>query len=65
MKYRVILYHGADECFSCAGDELLSVLMRSNEAMAKERRGRKGQCDGGVVFLDGKEIYTLNNEHWV
>jgi hypothetical protein len=39
--------------------------MRSNEAMAKERRGRKGRCDGGVVFQDGAQLYKLKDEHWV
>ena len=65
MKYRVILYHGADECWSKDGDEALSVLMASNEAMARERRGRKGPCDGGVIFKDGVPWKRLANEHWV
>jgi len=65
MKYRAILYHGADECWSGASETLLPLLMRSNEAMAKERRGRKGRCDGGVVFQDGAQLYKLKDEHWV
>lgn len=65
MRFRAILYHGADECWSCSDDDLLFVLMASNAAMAKERRGRKGPCDGGTVFRDGKEVMTLVNEHWI
>lgn len=65
MKFRAILYHGADECWGGSGDDLLSVLMKSNETMARERRGRKGPCDGGVVFQDGKAIMGLRNEHWI
>ena len=65
MKHQLILYHGADECFGCSGDELLAVLMRGNEALARERQDRKGPCDGGMVWRDGAEILTLVNEHWV
>jgi len=65
MKYRAILYHGADECFSCHGDDLLAVLQAAGRAMAKERQGRKGRCDGGTVFQDGATKYTLVDEHWV
>lgn len=65
MKYRAILCHGADECWGMDGEALLPVLMASNVAMAKERQGRKGPCDGGVVFQDGAKIYTLRNEHWI
>lgn len=65
MKFRAMLYHGADECWSTSGDALLPVLMASNAAMAKERRDRNWPCDGGEVFCDGKKLYTLVNEHWV
>lgn len=65
MRYRAILYHGADECWSGEGNELLGLLMRSNEAMAKERRGPKGTVDGGVLFQDGKVKMQLKDEHWV
>jgi hypothetical protein len=65
MRFRAILYHGADECWSKSGDDLLSVLMASSVALAKERRSRNGTCDGGTVFQEGKEIMTLQNEHWV
>lgn len=64
MRFRAILYHGADECWGGSGDELLSLLMASNRAIAKERQGPKGRCDGGVIFQDGAKIYTLRNEHW-
>lgn len=65
MKYRAILYHGADECWSGSSDELLSLLMRTNEVMAQERRGRKGPCDGGVVFTGTVQTHRLKDEHWV
>lgn len=65
MKYRAILYHGADECWSGDSEQLLPLLMRSNDIMARERRGRKGPCDGGVIFRDGAEWRTLKDEHWV
>lgn len=66
MRFRGTLYHGADECWTMDSDDaLLPVLMASNAAMAKERRGRNGPCDGGEVFRDGKKLYTLVNEHWV
>lgn len=64
MRFRAMLYHGADECWWSSDDDLLALLMRSNEAMANERRGRKGPCDGGVVFKDGAQILVLKNEHW-
>ncbi len=65
MKFSARLYHGADECWACDGDDLLSVLMGSNDAMARERIVRKRRCDGGEVFRDGVLILTLVNEHWV
>lgn len=65
MKYRAMLYHGADECWGKSGDELLPILISSNEAMAKERRGPKGPCDGGVIFCNGVATFRLINEHWV
>lgn len=65
MKHRVVLYHGADECWGRDGETLLPLLMASNDAMARERRGPKGRCDGGVVFQDGVVKYTLRDEHWV
>ena len=65
MKYRAILYHGADECWGGSSDDLLSLLQASNTAMAKARRGPKGTVDGGVLFQDGVVKYRLKNEHWV
>lgn len=65
MKVRATLYHGADECWTGSGDDLLSVLMKSNDAMARERQGRKGLCDGGEVWQDGVQTHFLQDEHWV
>ena len=46
-------------------DDALKLLMASNMAMARERQGRKGSCDGGTILRDGVAILTLANEHWV
>lgn len=64
MKYTGIMYHGADECWSTSSNVLLEVLMSSNVAMAKERRGPKGRVDRGTIFQDGVEKYQLKDEHW-
>lgn len=65
MRFRGMLYHGADECWTMDSDDALKLLMASNVAMAKERRGRKGPCDGGTVFRDDVAILTLADEHWI
>lgn len=59
------MHHGADECWTESSDDLLALLMSSNAVMAKERRGRKGPVDGGVLFDNGKHVMTLKNEHWI
>ena len=65
MRFRGTLYHGADECWTMDSDDTLKLLMASNMAMARERQGRKGSCDGGTILRDGVAILTLANEHWV
>lgn len=65
MKFRGTLYHGADECWTMDSDDGLKLLMASNDAMARERQGRKGPCDGGTILRDGTATLTLVNEHWV
>lgn len=64
MRFRAILYHGADECWGKSGDDLLALLSQSTWAMAKERQERNWPCDGGVIFDNGVEIYRLSMEHW-
>ena len=64
-RYRATVFHGPDECWTGSSDDLLALLMSSNAAMAKERRGRKGPVDGGALFDNGKEVLRLHNEHWV
>lgn len=64
-RYRAMVFHGPDECWTGSSDDLLALLMGSNAAMAKERRGRKGPVDGGTLFDNGKEVFRLRNEHWV
>ena len=64
-RYRAAMFHGADECWGGSSDDLLALLMASNAAMAKERRGRNGPVDGGSVFDNGKEVLRLHDGHWV